>query len=46
MHKIKENKKSILYLRDWVWTVKEIIKNEKPGKNENIRNYFITRKRK
>ena len=46
VHELSRNKKTINSLKDWIQSVKVIIKNENRGIKEDIRNYFIMRKRK
>ena len=40
-HLIKMNYATIEYLRDWVWTVSNLLKGKMKNKPEDIRQYFI-----
>ena len=45
VHNLHRNGKTIKSLKDWIRSMKVIIKNENKGVKEDIRNYFIIRKR-
>ena len=46
VHNLNQNAKTITSLKDQIWSLKVIIKNENKGVKEDIRNYFLIQKRK
>ena len=45
-HPIKEENVTMQYLKDWIWIVNDLLKNEIEDNLEDIRQYFIRKESK